>query len=119
MLGVCVFAHWDGKIIALNCAKGRGIILPGGKPEDGELFHQTARREFEEETGIEVAIADLLFHGAYKYYDSINYCYAYRGYVREYKPVNSKEGEVVLTDWGELLKSQFRQFYSLLLRSFK
>ena len=44
----------DMGIIALKCAKGRGIILPGGKPETGEGLQDACLREYKEETGIVV-----------------------------------------------------------------
>ena len=42
------------KFLGLQCAKGRGIILPGGKfdPAVDNNYQDTAARETEEETGI-------------------------------------------------------------------
>ena len=46
------FTHND-KILVIECKKGRGIILPGGKFEvKDKTFDITASRELEEETGV-------------------------------------------------------------------
>ena len=54
---VCI--HHDGRV--LLCRNNRGQWeLPGGRPEVGELFQETAVRELREETGLKVTVDRLL-----------------------------------------------------------
>ena len=48
---ICVVEK-EGRYLAIECSKGRGIIMPGGKWEFGEKYTETAARELEEETGL-------------------------------------------------------------------
>jgi 8-oxo-dGTP diphosphatase len=53
----------DGKILLVRHRKGNRQywVLPGGRLEYGETFHECAVRELKEETGLEVQIQDFLF----------------------------------------------------------
>lgn len=56
---------FNGKIVGLDCAKGRGLILPGGKfdPEQDRTLHDTAKRELFEETGLFATTAVHIYSG--------------------------------------------------------
>ncbi|TDG94670.1 NUDIX domain-containing protein [Cardinium endosymbiont of Culicoides punctatus] len=50
----------DGKILLCEHTKGLFYFLPGGTLEIGENLHQCLVREFFEETGLIVVVADFL-----------------------------------------------------------
>lgn len=52
----------DGQVLLVKHKKLGIWLNPGGHIEDGELPHQTAEREFFEETGVEVQAIDPLAH---------------------------------------------------------
>jgi len=53
----------DGKILLVeqDVSATRKWAHPGGKPEFGETLEQALIREFKEETGLDVAVGDLLY----------------------------------------------------------
>lgn len=53
----------DKNILLVKHRKGNRQywVLPGGRLEYGETFHECARREMKEETGLEVEIDDFVF----------------------------------------------------------
>lgn len=51
---------YDGKIILTKDNKDDFYKIPGGKIKPGETPKETARREFAEETGLEIRIKDEL-----------------------------------------------------------
>lgn len=96
----------------LDCAKGRGITLPGGKWEEGEKFSATAERELFEETGIDGVAKQLIFAGM-----NVDgwFCYVF-----EVEPLSlsarvdeSAEGKIVKSSWRSLLTSKFGPFYEV------
>lgn len=104
------------KFHALKCAKKRGIILPGGKydPDIDESYHHAAAREFEEEIGIKLDVADLkyLWHGPDNDNGNITFgfiCYSAYGQTK-----SSKEGEPVLATWEDLFQSKYYAWYRVL-----
>lgn len=113
---VPVSPQWKGdfrQVAAINCTKGRGLILPGGKWEDGELFEQTASREFTEETGQNLNGLPKLFFQAMNI-DGY-YVYTFLGDCPGYSPfVQTNEGESRYALWVDLLKSYHAPYYSLL-----
>lgn len=111
MIGCVVLVRHEGKIVGLECGKGRGTILPGGKWKQGETFVECARRELFEETGLVGSCFRLLFAGEA---EEGYFTYAFHAHVADYFPVNSLEGKVVLTDWETLKQSKFGCWYELL-----
>lgn len=76
-IGCCGIVPQGEKILAVDCAKGRGLVLPGGKFEvTNDLSYKTcAAREVYEETGVLVNNKDsklvhcgLCFDGYFVYF---------------------------------------------------
>lgn len=111
-VGCIVLAYHGESIIAIECTKGRGTILPGGKWELGESFVDAARREFNEETNLKVTNLEYLFGGP----DGAGYyCYAFIGVLEsDFQENVTPEGRVKLTTWAELKKSAFGAYYEVL-----
>lgn len=68
MIGcVAVIPSIGGNFIGINCAKGRGLLLPGGgwEPNKDPTYHHAAAREAFEETGLIIDPDRLryLWHG--------------------------------------------------------
>lgn len=55
--GVC--GDVQGRVLLCRNHRG-GWELPGGRPQRGEIFSDTLRRELREETGLEVDVGPLL-----------------------------------------------------------
>ncbi|HOJ95163.1 MAG TPA: NUDIX domain-containing protein [Fervidobacterium nodosum] len=56
-LAVICYAQYDGKILFINRTRepfSGFLVPPGGKVEDGEGIEEAIRREFREETGLEL-----------------------------------------------------------------
>jgi 8-oxo-dGTP pyrophosphatase MutT (NUDIX family) len=101
-----------GGFVALECAKGRGIILPGGKCEQGELYSETAVRETLEETGIIVRPKKLIFHAP----DFCGFhCFTWLCQIMDASgKQDSGEGKVIVANWKELMTGHFRAYYECL-----
>ena len=54
-----VFRDGAGRVLAVRKRGTERFMLPGGKPEPGEEFIDTAAREVDEELGLSVLPADL------------------------------------------------------------
>ena len=108
--------QWDKdfrQVAAIECSKGRGITLPGGRWEEGEFFEYTAFREFREETDQDLCgLPKLLYQG---YCEKDNFCYTFLGKIGDYYSNKvTKEGVTRWALWGDLLKSHFSAYYSVL-----
>lgn len=100
-------SQWPERILAIKCAKGRGLILPGGKfePDKDSSYRECARRELFEETGVVALDAgQIIWHGmdSKKYY-----CYAVEFFeviLGEMNP--TKEGTPHMINLKMLLKNE-------------
>lgn len=110
-IGCITMIEHNQRLVAIQCNKGRGVIMPGGKWQEGETFVDTAKRECFEETGLAAYDFKLIFHGMS---EEGYYVYAFSAKIDEFKPIDSAEGNVVLTDWHTLLQSRFAGYYQLL-----
>lgn len=100
------------QFVGLQCKKNRGTILPGGKWEPGETFKETARREFKEETGMDVNRLTLVFQGLC---EDGYYVYAFLGKLESVpKYIETAEGFGVQTTFQFLKQSAYKGYYELL-----
>lgn len=108
---------WENPLfLGIDCSKGRGKILPGGRWEKGETFHQTAARELKEETGVTAVKQEMIFGGMC---NDGAYVYTFLTEIRgDEDEVSSPEGEVGWWTWHQLLSSDFRPYYSILKEIF-
>ncbi len=111
-IGCVSFVQIDGLIVSINCSKGRGNILPGGKVEPGETYKECAKRELFEETGLIATKQKLIFQAPSGVDDFYVFCFETE--IEEWFPVHSKEGMVQLVTWNHLLQSKFEAYYELL-----
>lgn len=117
-IGAFGLVHWldsDG-FLGIECKKGRGLILPGGTydPTIDRTYHDTARRELKEETGVEV-------HSSYIQYlwcgpdggDYMTFAF-YCPHVTQWSPTETAEGKPCRVTWNDLFQSRFAAHYRVL-----
>lgn len=116
-------------ILAINCKKGRGWILPGGGlevKEDGtplETLKECCERELLEETGIQALSIKWLFGApnidpvsGVEYYVHSFICLTDVKQYQLNKDYGSGPMNIVLR--GDLLKSQFRGYYECMFDAY-
>lgn len=101
------------KIAAIECAKGRGIILPGGKIERGETPAEGATRELKEEVGLRVAKMKSLC----KIMDGDIPVFTYLVRPTHFRlgPAN-KEGVPLWATYAELRASVYGDYYEVIFK---
>lgn len=111
-IGAVAIVMHEGLVACIQCSKGRGFILPGGKWEPGESFAEAAKRELFEETGIIAKKMKLVFHGMS---EEGYYTYAFEVTEADTSGVrDSSEGEVHWMPWETLEASTFGSYYKVL-----
>lgn len=97
----------------MQCAKGRGLTLPGGKHEPPETYKEAAARELEEETGLIAINQEFLYQGP-NFTDG----YTVMCFLTEVKDMNFRdtdEGKPLITTWDRLIsESEFKSYYEVL-----
>jgi len=112
-VGCCALVVRGKKILTIECAKGRGTIIPGGKfePSKDAGFFDAAKRELREETGVEGRALKLLFHAI----DPAGfYCYTFWVYNYDMSGIleETEEGKIGWSDWPE--SKVFNPYYELM-----
>jgi hypothetical protein len=99
---------------AVVCAKGRGVILPGGKVEHGESLADAAARELYEEVGLQADDLIPLFSSPVGPHDVTTFiCPTWTG-----RPRSSSEGQAVIAPRDALLSSLFGKYYERVFKAF-
>jgi 8-oxo-dGTP pyrophosphatase MutT (NUDIX family) len=118
---VSVVIPIPGHIVAIECAKGRGLVLPGGKweKETGETYKEAAARELKEEANLTAKEQQLLYAG---FNIDGYFCHSFLTSVSDIEKMkgNDREGDAVLVEIEELIsKSAFKAYYEILFDCLK
>ncbi len=123
VIGTAMLILLEGrKMVGIECKKGRGITLPGGKVDPGESFREAAIRECSEEAGIVIhpVHAKLVFHG---FSTDQSYCYTYSAGMVNPNQLASVlgsdfgSGKVGVFDYTEFLASNYKAYYDALFQT--
>jgi 8-oxo-dGTP pyrophosphatase MutT (NUDIX family) len=113
---------WADTFIAIRCAKKRGIIMPGGKMDEGETYKETARRELYEETHLHATdFQHLIFQAPALWDRYLVFAFLTRTYELPMEMVGTvlPEGTVVTATWDDLYRSKYKGYYELLRDSYE
>ncbi len=102
----------SGRLLGIDCNKGRGKILPGGKWKPGEeTFTECVLRELKEETGLEGRAPRLVFQAP----DGFGFIvFAFEVTVDDFDPSGRGEMFAHPVTWPELKRSKYAAYYELL-----
>jgi 8-oxo-dGTP pyrophosphatase MutT (NUDIX family) len=110
----------DGELryLAIECQKGRGIIMPGGKWETGEKYTESAIRELEEETGLKADPKHLEY--VWMGPDGDGYLVmAFRlpyKHIRTQEPKETPEGKPMWVEEEDFQNSKYAGYYECLFQ---
>lgn len=111
LIGCIAMIRRGNKMLGIQCNKGRGYILPGGKHEQGETFTETALRELREETGIWAKNPQLIFQAP----DGFGYwVMTFLVEAEDLNPSGTAEMMPEMVTWGQLQSSKYQAYYELL-----
>lgn len=110
-IGCITLVQRNGKMLGIQCSKGRGYILPGGKLEQDETFIDCAKRELREETGLEGKNFKYVFGAP----DGFGYfCMCFTADIVDFDVYGNGEMRAEEVTWEQLKQSSFKAYYELL-----
>lgn len=116
-IGACGIVPKGNRVLAIECAKGRGLVLPGGKFEvvNDKTYKSCAAREVYEETGVLVNNQDSRLVASLGCFDGY-YVYFFKFPSYQYEELKSSgEGVPRFVTLKELVeKSMYSADYDIL-----
>ena len=110
-IGCITLIRRNGKMLGVQCNKGRGYILPGGKHEYDETFIECARREFKEETGLDAENFRFVFQAP----DGFGFMVlCFTANLCKDQAYEIGEMQVEEVTWEQLKQSKYKAYYELL-----
>lgn len=113
-IGCIAMIHYQGGFLGLRCAKGRGLILPGGtyEPAKDRTYQATAIREAMEEVGVTPHDLRYVWHGP----DGGEYTtFTFEASWHSGTPAKeTNEGIPQVVHWADLFESRFEAYYRIL-----
>jgi len=114
----CGSFHGKKQFLGIECAKGRGIIMPGGKWEKGETYTETASRELREETGLVVDPKELRYVWMGPDGDGYIVLAFEFGFscIEDQEPQETPEGNPIWAEKEVFLQSKYAGYYECLFQ---
>jgi len=112
-IGCIAMMPYKGGFLGLRCAKGRGLILPGGtyEPAKDPTYQATAIREAMEEVNVIPHDLRYVWHGP----DGGDYMtFTFEATWFSGEPKTSDEGVPQVVHWADLFNSHFAAYYRIL-----